>query len=126
VLILLWLLIFQVAKHLYKQDPVRVYAKVEIGIDVDELTSPWLAAISSALSFSVGALIAILSAAYIRDYVTRLAVLTATCTVALAGFGMLSANLGGAPWGRAAVRVVLGGWIALLVSYIVLHYFNQA
>lgn len=93
---------------------------------MDDLTSPWLAAISSALSFSVGALIAILSAAFIRDYVTRLAVLTATCTGALGAFGILSAQLGGAPWGRAAVRVVFGGWLALFISYVVLHYFDAA
>jgi VIT1/CCC1 family predicted Fe2+/Mn2+ transporter len=38
-------------------------------------------------------------------------------TVALLGFGMLGAGLGGASLLRGGLRVVIGGWLAMGITY---------
>jgi len=109
-----------VAKELSERDPVRAHAEAELGIDPDELTNPWAAAGSSALSFTVGALLPLvailLPAAAFRVPVTFAAVLSA-----LAVTGLVSARLGGAPIGRAVVRNITGGALALVITYALGH-----
>jgi vacuolar iron transporter family protein len=87
----------------------------ELGIDPSELTNPWHAAGASAASFTVGALLpvlAILLPAGVRIPVTFVVVL-----LALAVTGTISARIGGAPRNRAVARVVLGGALAMLVTF---------
>lgn len=52
----------QVARRLSVDEDValRVHVKEELGIDVDDLPSPWLAASSSFAAFSVGAIVPVL------------------------------------------------------------------
>ena len=114
-----------VAEELTDHDPFLAHAEVELGIDPEELTNPWPAALSSALSFMVGAflpLIAILAppAAW-RIPVTVVAVL-----LALVITGAVSARLGGAPRGRAVVRNVVGGGLALATTYVIGHLVGAA
>ena len=105
-----------VAKELTEHDALAAHAEVELGIDPDELVSPWHAAVSSAISFVLGALLPliaiVLPPAGLRVPVTVLAVLAA-----LALTGAVSAALGGAHRGRAVARVVLGGAAAMAVTY---------
>lgn len=105
-----------VAEELTDHDSFVAHADVELGIDPDELTNPWQAALSSALSFTAGALlplIAILAPPTAwRVPVTAIAVL-----LALVITGAVSAGLGGAPQGRAAIRNVIGGGLALAITY---------
>jgi VIT1/CCC1 family predicted Fe2+/Mn2+ transporter len=107
-----------VAEELTEHDAFAAHADVELGIDPDDLTNPWQAAVSSAISFTIGALlplIAILSTPpHLRIPVTFVAVL-----VALALTGSISARLGGARRGRAVARVVIGGAIAMVVTYVI-------
>ena len=114
-----------VAEELTEHDPVAAHAEIELGFDPEELTSPWQAALSSAVSFSVGALlplIAILAAPLtVRIPLTVVAVL-----LALAVTGVLSAGLGGAPKHRAALRNVVGGGLALSVTYVIGHVVGAA
>ena len=88
----------------------------ELGIDPDELTNPWHAAISSAIAFTVGSILPIvailLPPAGIRVPVTFVVVL-----LALAFTGALSAYLGGARWAPAVARLVVGGGLAMAVTY---------
>ncbi|KAK9740856.1 hypothetical protein RND81_03G066000 [Saponaria officinalis] len=83
----------------------------------ENLPNPIQAAGASALAFSVGAMVPLLAASFIRDYKVRLGVVAAAVTVALAVFGWLGAVLGGAPVCRASVRVLLGGWAAMAVTF---------
>src|SRR6202035_497392 len=46
-----------VAEELTAYNPFGAHAEVELGIDPDELSNPWHAALSSALSFTLGALL---------------------------------------------------------------------
>ncbi|MFC7450464.1 VIT1/CCC1 transporter family protein [Rhodococcus daqingensis] len=105
-----------VAEELTAHDAFAAHADAELGIDPDELTNPWQAAISSAISFTLGALLPLIAilvppASY-RVPVTFVAVL-----VALALTGSVSARLGGSPRGKAVLRVVFGGALAMIVTY---------
>ncbi len=106
----------EVAKQLTKHDALAAHAEAELGIDPDELTNPWGAAIASFVSFTIGALLPlaaiILSSTSLRVPIT---VVAAILTLALTGF--LSAKLSGAGKQRAIVRNVAGGLIAMGVTY---------
>ena len=69
-----------VAEELTDHDAFTAHAEVELGIDPEELTNPWHAALSSALSFTFGALLPliaiILPPTALRIPVTFVAVLT--------------------------------------------------
>ena len=107
----------QVAVELTAHDVVRAHARDELGIDVDALANPVQAAASSALSFTLGAGIPLLAAAFIKPVVPRLASLIAASCAALFGFGVLGAVLGGAPWWRGGGRVLAGGAAAMALTY---------
>ncbi|WP_374068756.1 VIT family protein, partial [Rhodococcus sp. CX] len=48
------------AKELTERNALAAHAEVELGIHPDELANPWVAALSSAVSFIVGALVPLL------------------------------------------------------------------
>lgn len=83
----------------------------------DQLPSPVQAAVASALAFSVGALVPLLAAGFIKRYRVRVGVVPAAVTLALLGFGVTGAKLGGVPVGRSTARVLVGGWMAMAVTY---------
>ena len=95
----------QVATQLTAHDALRAHAEAELGINPDELTSPWAAAGASFLAFTVGALIPLLVILVpvdgLRTWLTVAAVL-----IGLTVTGFVSARLGGAPAGRAVLRNV--------------------
>ena len=111
-------LALEVAQQLTAHDALRAHAEAELGLDPDELTSPWAAAWASMISFTLGALLPLLTisliAASARVWVTIVAV-----TAALALTGFVSARLGEAPPGRAVVRNMAGGLFAMLVTFLV-------
>ncbi|WP_330317600.1 VIT family protein [Streptomyces platensis] len=106
----------EVAEQLTEHDALRAHAEVELGIDPDALTNPWHAAGASFLAFTVGALLPLLAivlppAAY-RLWITVVAVVAA-----LGLCGWSSARMGFAPVGRAVLRNVGGGVVAMGVTY---------
>ncbi|MGW6985517.1 VIT1/CCC1 transporter family protein [Streptomyces sp. NPDC054932] len=105
----------EAAEQLTERDALRAHARVELGINPDELANPWHAAFASLIAFTVGALLPLLAIILpgpsARVPVTVLAVLT-LC-------GVISARLGGAPVPRAVARNVLGGALAMAVTYAV-------
>lgn len=106
----------QVAAELTAHDAFTAHAEVELGLDPTELTNPWHAALSSAVSFTVGALLPLL-AILLPPVSVRIPVTFAAVIVALALTGSISARLGGSAPGRAVLRVVLGGALAMAVTY---------
>jgi vacuolar iron transporter family protein len=114
-----------VAEELTDHNPIAAHAEVELGLDPDELTNPWQAALSSALSFSIGALlplIAILAA----PVALRIPVTVAAVLLALVVTGAVSAGLGRAPKHRAALRNFVGGGLALAITYLIGHLVGAA
>jgi vacuolar iron transporter family protein len=114
----------QVAVELTEKDVIRAHARDELGIDLDELSNPWTAAAASAVAFVIGAGMPLLSAAFIESERMRIMSLVLVSTTALAGFGILGAVLGGANWVRGGARVIIGGWIAMGITYGVGRAFN--
>ena len=51
----------QVAAELTAHDALAAHAEVELGIDPDDLTNPWHAAVASMVAFTVGALLPLLT-----------------------------------------------------------------
>ncbi|GJP54913.1 hypothetical protein CLOM_g13927 [Closterium sp. NIES-68] len=116
----------EVAEELSRVDPVRAHARDELGIDMDDLSNPLQAALASAGAFIVGAIIPLLSAAFIKNHVAQLVVLLLVTTLTFIGFGMLGAWLGGANKIRAAARCTAGGWLAMGITYGILRLFGTA
>jgi len=108
----------QVAIELTAHDAVAAHLSAELNIDENDVVSAWHAAIASAVAFTIGALLPMLAIllppAGVRVPVTFVAVL-----VALALTGWISAWIGGSSRIRAIVRVVLGGALALVATYVV-------
>lgn len=108
----------QVAVELTEHDALGAHAEAELGIDPGDLTSPWQAALASAVSFIVGAwlpLVAIL----LPPPAWRIPTTFAAVLVALALTGTISARVGNAPAWRAATRVVVGGLAAMIVTFVI-------
>ncbi|MGL5826444.1 MAG: VIT1/CCC1 transporter family protein, partial [Nocardioides sp.] len=111
-------LALEVAKELTTHDALAAHADVELGIDPEDLTNPWHAAWASMLSFTAGALIPLLTIvlAPARGQV----VLTVVAVVVALGLtGWSSARLGSSPPGRAVLRNVGGGLLAMIVTYVI-------
>ncbi|KAG6510200.1 hypothetical protein ZIOFF_028209 [Zingiber officinale] len=101
-----------------------IVAKEEdVNKKTSRLPNPWLAAGASALAFSMGALLPLLGGGFIKAWGVRVAAVCAVSSLALPGFGAAGAVLGGANVRRSAVRVLIGGWLAMLLTYAVLRLF---
>jgi len=106
----------EAAEQLTEKDALRAHARVELGIDPDELTNPWHAAAASFLAFTVGALLPLL-AIVLPPAGARLYVTVASVLAALVLTGWASARLGVAPVGPSVARNVCGGALAMAVTY---------
>jgi VIT1/CCC1 family predicted Fe2+/Mn2+ transporter len=84
-----------------------------------DLANPLQACVTSMIAFSLGALVPLLSGAFIDDHNERVALVTVASTVALAMFGAFGAWAGGSGKLMGAMRVVLGGLLAMGVTYAV-------
>ncbi|MDN5745029.1 MAG: VIT family protein [Nocardioidaceae bacterium] len=109
-------LALEVARQLTDKDALAAHAETELGIDPDDLTSPWNAAFASMLSFTVGALLPLLMILVVGADL-RVVVTVVTVLAALALTGWLSARFGYGSTSRAVLRNVLGGLLAMLVTY---------
>ncbi|WP_248579834.1 VIT family protein [Nocardioides sp. InS609-2] len=109
-------LALEVARQLTDHDALGAHAEAELGIDPDELTDPWHAAWASMLSFTLGALLPLLTI-LLAPPGARLAVTVGAVLVALALTGRASAWLGRSPSGRAIARNIAGGLLAMAVTY---------
>ena len=107
----------EAAAQLTERDALRAHARVELGIDPDDLTNPWHAAGASFLSFTIGALLPLL-AIVLPPADWRLGVTVVSSLAALVFTGWASARLGAAAPKPAMVRNVAGGALAMAVTYV--------
>lgn len=105
-----------VAKELTEHDAFAAHIDAELGIDPDNLTNPWHAALASAASFLLGAIIPLI-AILLPSVSMRIPITITSVLIALALTGSLSAKIGGASVIRASTRVVVGGLLAMIVTY---------
>ena len=108
----------EVAEQLTAHDALGAHAEAELGIDPDERTSPWQAAVASMLAFTVGSLLPLLAIA-LPPLTARVPVTVAAVTVALALTGWVAARLGRARVRPAVVRNVVVGLLAMGVTFAV-------
>jgi VIT1/CCC1 family predicted Fe2+/Mn2+ transporter len=92
----------------------RVHAREELGIDPDDLPSPWVAAGSSFAAFSVGALVPVLP--YLLG-ATSLALAMAMALVALFVTGALVSRFTTRGWLYSGTRQLLLGAVAAAATY---------
>jgi vacuolar iron transporter family protein len=109
-------LAFQVATQLHAHDALAAHAETELGIDPDQLTSPWAAATSSAISFTIGSILP-LAAIMIAPISLKVGITVVAVAIALVLTGFLSARAGGTSHMRSIVRNVAGGLLAMGVTY---------
>ncbi|KAJ8762836.1 hypothetical protein K2173_022965 [Erythroxylum novogranatense] len=108
----------QIKREKQRSDVQSREQKGKDGNDEKEsLPNPLQAAAASALAFSVGAMVPLLAASFIRNYKVRLGVVISAVSLALVIFGWLGAVLGKAPILKSSFRVVVGGWVAMAVTF---------
>ena len=108
----------QVATELTAHDALAAHLEVELHIDQDDLVNPWHAALSSALAFTIGALLPLL-AILLTPIEWRIPVTFAVVLLALATTGTIAARIGGSSPGRSVLRLVFGGALALLATWLI-------
>ena len=86
-------------------------------VEKEKLPSPMQAAAASALAFSLGAIVPLMAAAFVKDYHVRIGAIVAAVTLALVMFGWLGAVLGKAPVFKSSARVLIGGWLAMAITF---------
>ncbi len=106
----------QVAVQLTERDALAAHARLELGIDPDELSNPWQAGLASMAAFVIGGLIP-LATILLSPRTIAVPVTAAATVAALAITGSISAHLGRAPKLRAAVRTTGGGILAMAITY---------
>ena len=111
-------LAMKVAEQLSARDRLGAHMRDELGIDQTSLARPMQAAWISAVSFAAFAVVPIM-ALLIAPAAVRLPVIAAVSLVSLAALGAFGGHLGGAPLGRAALRVTLGGALAMTVTALI-------
>ena len=109
-------LALEVATQLHAHDALAAHAETELGIDPDQLTSPWVAAVSSAVSFTIGSVLPLVAIIFAPTDL-KIMVTVAAVALALVITGYLSARVGGTPMGRAILRNLAGGLLAMAVTY---------
>jgi VIT1/CCC1 family predicted Fe2+/Mn2+ transporter len=105
----------QVAVELTAHDALGAHLAAELGIDPDDVASPWHAALASAVAFLVGGMLPLLM--ILVPAPVRIAVIFVVVLLALAVTGFLAAWIGGSARGRSVLRVVIGGALALAATF---------
>ena len=106
----------QVAVQLTSENALETHLRDELGLTDALAAQPIQAAVSSFFSFTVGALLPLLAAGFFTTSGAGIAVVTATL-MGLLLLGGIGAQLGGASIGRGALRVGVGGALALALTF---------
>jgi len=105
----------QVAKQLMTHDALGAHARDELGISATLAARPVQAALTSAATFAVGAALPLV-AALVSPSAALTPTVAATSLLFLTALGAVGARTGGAPMGRAALRVVFWGALAMAMT----------
>jgi VIT1/CCC1 family predicted Fe2+/Mn2+ transporter len=105
----------QVAQQLMSHDALSAHARDELGIQDITAARPIQAALTSALTFSAGAALPLITAAIAPPHLLTV-LLACTSLFFLVSLGILAAMAGGAPLLRAALRVGFWGALAMGIT----------
>ncbi|MDG4749989.1 VIT1/CCC1 transporter family protein [Micromonospora sp. WMMD718] len=98
------------------EEALRVHVREELGVDPDDQPSPWVAAISSFICFSIGALVPLLP--YLLGF-TSLWLALGVGGVGLFVAGAIVARFTNRAWWRAGLRQLLLGALAAGATYLI-------
>jgi VIT1/CCC1 family predicted Fe2+/Mn2+ transporter len=118
-------LALRVAEQLSSHDRLGAHLRDELGLAGSSRARPMQAAWISAASFASFALVPV-AALLVAPVAIRVPAVAAVSLASLAVLGALGGHLGGAPLGRAALRVTVGGGLAMAVTAIVGRIFGAA
>jgi len=104
---------------------LAVHMRDELGLDHSTLARPFQAALVSAASFGVLAMLPVV-ALLLAPASMRIAAIVIVSLVCLGVLGGVGGRVGGAPMGRAALRVVLGGGAAMAITALIGHLLGVA
>lgn len=105
----------QVAEKLMAHDALGAHARDELGISAITTARPLQAALASALSFSVGALLPLL-VAVLAPVAWTIPAIVVSALVSLGVLGGIAARAGGAPIRPGVVRILFWSALAMAVS----------
>lgn len=105
----------EVARQLMEADALAAHARDELGISEISTARPVQAALTSAATFSAGAVAPVLAAA-VSPAPVALVVVVVTSLLCLALLGYVGARLGGGKVVRSVGRVVFWGMLAMAVT----------
>jgi len=108
----------EVAEQLMAADPLGAHLRDELGMTTATRAQPVQAGISSAVSFCLGGALPLV-VAIVTPSGARVPLVAALAVALLAGTGALGGRFGGAPAGRAALRVLAGGSLAMLITWLI-------
>jgi VIT1/CCC1 family predicted Fe2+/Mn2+ transporter len=111
-------LAMKVAQQLSARDRLGAHMRDELGIETGSLTRPLQAAWISATSFASFATVPI-AALLIAPRSQGIPAIAMSSLFSLAALGAFGGYLGGAPLGRAALRVTIGGALAMTVTALI-------
>ena len=105
----------QVAIELMAHDALGAHARDELGISASLQARPVQAALTSALTFAIGAALPLVVVLLVAEEILVPAV-ASTSLLCLGSLGGMAARVGGAPPVTGAVRVVFWGALAMAVT----------
>jgi VIT1/CCC1 family predicted Fe2+/Mn2+ transporter len=114
----------KVAEELTAKDALAAHAREELGIVGHLAANPLQAAVTSAITFAVGAAVPLLAVLLVPTAALLWVTMVVTA-LALAGLGALGGWAGGSGMVRPAIRVVFWGLIAMGVTSAVGYLFGQ-
>lgn len=97
-------------------DALAIHALMHLGINPDEFTNPWTAGFASLVAFTAGGIIPTLTILLVPDAWAIAATFLAVI-LALAITGLTSARVAHSPKRTALLRNVVGGSLAMLITY---------
>ncbi|MGO3135010.1 MAG: VIT1/CCC1 transporter family protein [Agrococcus casei] len=115
----------QVAVELTEHDPLTAHLDIEYQLDPEELNSPWAAAIASLFAFAIGAAIPLLATVF-TPHEHAVWAIALSMLVALIITGVVSARVGASSKRQATFRVLIGGMLALGITFLVGSLFNTS
>lgn len=107
-----------VVDELGEANSMQAHLSQRFHLAEDEVVNPWHAALASAIAFLAGAILPFLTI-LLTPVAYRIPVTVVAVLVALAVTGAVGARTGGAPVRPAVLRVVLGGGLALGLTYLI-------
>lgn len=115
-------LVEKAVHEMMERDALRTMVRERYGFDVDEFTSPYVAAIASMISFPLGSILPLCSISFFPHSIKIVATFIAVI-IALAITGWAAAWLNHANKLHGTVRNVISGIITMLVTYGIGHLF---